>query len=188
MKTMTTWTIDTESTTTAPTHVWAYGICEVGNINHFLHGDSLDELFNFWEYNGNDTYYFHNLQWDGEFLFCYLFEHGFNHVKDRRVLETKTFTTLISDDNRFYTIEICFYREGKKTRKVKILDSMKLLPFSVAEIAKSFKLPYSKGEIDYKAHDLEDKPITAQELDYLKRDVTIPAMALEVFFRKDLIN
>ena len=77
-------------------------------------------------------------------------------------------------------------KEGKKTNAVTIYDSLKILPFSVSQIAKGFNLPISKLEIDYK----EDRPIghilTQLEIDYLRNDVDIVARALNVLFEQGL--
>jgi hypothetical protein len=177
---------DFETKTTKPTSVWAFGITEIGNTDFFIYGDTITEFMYYLEYSDNAKVYFHNLAFDGEFIFIYLFTHGFTHVIDKKDFASKTFTTLISDKGQFYSIKIIFEKKGKIMNSVTIYDSYKILPFSVPEIAGAFDLPITKGDIDYTAHDLEDHPITPLELDYLKRDVLIPAMALYILFTQGL--
>ena len=166
--------------------VWAWAVCEIGNPKYFEYGNTIDSFFEFMEKSKNSTFYFHNLKFDGEFILVYLFEHGFKHVTDKKFAESKTFTTLISDTGQFYSIKIYFKKEGKTTNAVTIIDSLKILPFSVSQIAKGFNLPISKLEIDYK----EDRPVghelTHQEVDYIRNDVDIVARALNVLFEQGL--
>lgn len=135
------YTADFETTTDPhDCRVWAYGICEIGNPDNFIYGNSIDGFIQWAKTQGKATTYFHNLKFDGEFILCYLFENGFKHVVDRRDLDTNTFTTLISDKGQFYSMEICFERKGKVKKSLTIYDSLKILPFSVAAIAKGFNL------------------------------------------------
>lgn len=180
-------TADFETTTDEnDCRVWAWGVCEIGNPDYFQYGNDIDGFFKYMEFSKNSTFYFHNLRFDGEFCIAELFKRGFKHVIDRRDLDTKTFTTLISDKGQFYSIEIVFERKNKKTKKATIYDSLKILPFSVSQIAKGFNLPISKLEIDYK----ENRPIghilTQTEIDYLRNDVDIVARALHVLFQQGL--
>lgn len=167
-------------TTTDPNdcRVWASGICSIDDEHNFYYGNSIDWFFEFIEEHVDDTFYFHNLKFDGEFIMCYLFEHGYKHVTDIKELKKKTFTTLISDKGQFYSIEICF----AKKRTVKIYDSLKLLPFSVDEVAKGFDLPIKKLDLDYKTERKKGHILTEIEIDYLRNDVEIIARALKVLF------
>jgi hypothetical protein len=181
------YTADFETTTDpADCRVWAYGICEIGNPDNFQYGNSIDGFMEWAKKEKKVTTYFHNLKFDGEFILCWLFEHGFKLVVDRRDLTDNTFTTLISDKGQFYSMEICFKRWGKERESLTIYDSLKILPFSVAAIAKGFNLPISKLEIDY--HETREKghELTRQEIDYLRNDVDIVARALNTLFEQGL--
>lgn len=166
--------------------VWAWGVCEVGNPDFFQYGNTINSFFDFMKRSNNSTFYFHNLKFDGEFLLVWLFENGYKWVADRKSEATKTFTTLISDTGQFYSMKIIFEKDGKKTRYVTIYDSLKILPFSVSQIAKGFNLPISKLEIDYKATREKGHILTQQEVDYLRNDVDIVARALHVLFEQGL--
>ena len=175
-------------TTTAPLdcRVWACGICSIDETHSFKYGNSLEWFIEFAKNNTGSTFYFHNLKFDGEFILCYLFEHGYKHVTDRKKLKTKTFTTLISDKGQFYSLEICFNKDEYKTEKITIYDSLKILPFSVEAIAKGFNLPISKLEIDYDEKREIGHILTPQEIDYLRNDVEIMSRALLTLFNQDL--
>lgn len=166
--------------------VWAWAVCEIGNPDYFQYGNDINSFMEYAERSKNSTFYFHNLKFDGEFILVWLFENGFKHVTDKKLTDTKTFTTLISDAGQFYSINIYFEKKGKKTNAVTIYDSLKILPFSVSQIAKGFNLPISKLEIDYK----EDREIghilTTEEVDYIRNDVDIVARALNVLFEQNL--
>ena len=175
-------------TTTDPLdcRVWACGICSIDETHSFKYGNSLEWFIEFAKNNTDSTFYFHNLKFDGEFILCYLFEHGYKHVTDRKKLKTKTFTTLISDKGQFYSLEICFNKNEYKTEKITIYDSLKILPFSVEAIAKGFNLPISKLEIDYEEKREIGHILTQQEIDYLRNDVEIMSRALLTLFNQDL--
>lgn len=175
-------------TTTDPTdcRVWACGICEIGNPDNFIYMNDIDGFIEWARKQRKVTTYFHNLKFDGEFILCWLFENGFKFVADRRDLEKNTFTTLISDKGQFYSMEICFERKGKEKDCLTIYDSLKILPFSVAAIAKGFNLPISKLEIDYNETREKGHILTKEEIDYLRNDVEIMARALHILFEQGL--
>ena len=181
------YTADFETTTDpADCRVWAYGICEIGNPDNFTYGNDINGFMKWANEQSKATVYFHNLKFDGEFILCWLFENGFKYVDDRRDLEKNTFTTLISDKGQFYSMEICFERKGKEKKSLTIYDSLKILPFSVAAIAKGFNLPISKLEIDYHETREIGHVLTKQEIDYLRNDVDIVARALNTLFEQGL--
>lgn len=186
---MNTYVADFETTTDQDNcHVWAYALCEVGNVDNVEIGTTIDEFMEWCsKTKTNDKIFFHNLKFDGQFILYWLFKHGFEHVedKDRR---SRTFTTLISDKGLWYQIEVIFYLHGKKVNKVTFQDSLKLIPLSVDGIAKSFKLPISKLKIDYDAHNNlpEGSPLTEDEKEYIIHDVKIVAYAINYFYEQGL--
>lgn len=168
--------------------VWAYALCEIGNINNFIYGNSIDEFIK-WCSDPKENYvlWFHNLKYDGEYIFSYLLENGFTCIKDKKDRTDKTFTCVISDTGQFYSIEIYFDTKNKKhINKVTIYDSLKVLNFSVDQIAKDFNLPIKKLELDYKKQREIGHILTPEEVEYIKNDVTIMAMALDIMFKENL--
>lgn len=184
------WVGDFETTTAkrkeidGTTHVWACGLCEIGNKENTIILKSLEEFLTWCEeQKTNDKVYFHNLRFDGAFIVQHLLKNGYKVATDPREKASRTFTTMISDKNLWYQIEIFFEIKGKKVNKVTIQDSLKLIPLSVRDIAKSFKLPIKKGTIDYSAHDFlpPGSPLTPEEEEYLIHDVQIVEHALKFF-------
>lgn len=88
-------------------------------------------------------------KFDGEFIIYWCLTHGFKHVENKEDIEANTFTTLISDMGQFYSITLYYSKGNKKVHKTTFYDSLKIIPFSVAETANAFKLPISKLELDY---------------------------------------
>lgn len=168
--------------------VWAYAVCEIGNPDNFIYGNSIDDFIEKCA-NKRENYqiWFHNLKYDGEYIFNYLLENGYTCIKDKKDRKDKTFTTLISDTGQFYSIEIFFEVKTKKhINKVTIYDSLKVLNFSVEQIAKDFNLPIRKLEIDYKEKREKGHILTQQEIDYIRNDVEIMARALDIMFNEKL--
>lgn len=182
------YTADFETTTDInDCRVWAYGICEVGNPNNFIYGNSMEDFMKILENKeSNDKYYFHNLKFDGEFIFSYILNQGFEYVASKKERKSKSFSCIISDTGQFYQIEIYFKVTKNHTNKVTILDSLKLLNFSVDKIAKDFKLPINKLSIDYKAKREVGHILTPEEIAYIKNDVEIMARALKIMFDEKL--
>ena len=167
--------------------VWAYSLCEIGKPDNFLYGNNIDDFIKFCA-NPKENYvmYFHNLKFDSEFIFNYLLNSGYTCIKDKKDRQDKTFTTLISDMNQIYSIEIFFEIKGKRTNKVTIYDSLKILNFSVEQIAKDFDLPIRKLELDYTAKREVGHVLTEHEIEYIRNDVEIMARALDYMFKIDL--
>ena len=171
-------TCDFETTTDVDDcRVWAVGFCDIDTLE-FNYGNTIDYFFEFAV--NYDKIYFHNLKFDGEFLIAELFKRGYKHTKNKKVNACE-FSTLISDMGQYYNICI-----NINEKIVNIYDSLKLLPFTVEKIAKMFKLPILKGEIDYNKYRPIGHIITQDEVDYLKNDCEIMARALMIQFTQNL--
>lgn len=172
-------------TTTDPNdcRVWAYAISEIGNVDNFIYGNSIDDFFE-WCANKKENYkvWWHNIRFDGEFLIWWLLDNGFEFIEDKEDRRTKTFTTLISDMGQWYSIEVFFEVKGKRVNKVEFYDSLKLINKSVDQIAKDFGLPMSKLTLNYKEYRAVGHELTAHEIEYIKADVQIMSMALDFLF------
>ena len=94
--------------------VWAWALCEVGNVDNFRYGNSIDSLFEWMQRQDSLTLYFHNLKFDGEFILYWLFHHNFAFVRNRKELVDRSFTTLIGYMGQFYSITIIFDKKNKK--------------------------------------------------------------------------
>lgn len=180
------YTADFETTTDKEDcRVWAWGVCDIANPSTFIYGNTIDTFIDFMKDSNNSVFYFHNLKFDGEFILYYLLKNGYKHILDRKDAKDKTFTTLISDMGAFYSIKI-YFKCGSKNKTATIYDSLKILPFSVDEVAKGFKLPISKLKIDYHAKREVGHELTETEISYLRNDVEIVARALATLFSENL--
>ena len=168
------------------TYVWAWAVSEIGNADNIIIGEDIESFIEWCIKNHNSTLYFHNLKFDGEFIISYLFNNGYEYIEDRKEKKDKSFTTLISDMGLFYSIEIFFTVKGKNTKKITIIDSLKILNMSVSEVAKSFGLPISKLELDYDTPRERGYKLKDYEKDYITNDVKIMSLALDVLFKQNM--
>lgn len=181
-------TADFETTTEADDcRVWAYALCEIGNPDNFIYGNSMDE---FMEWCGdrchNFELYFHNLKFDGCYIINWLLNNGFEWIEDKKDRADNTFTTLITDMGQFFCITIYFQAHNNHVNKITIKDSLKILNFSVERIAKDFELPIRKLKIDYKAKREVGHKLTEEEVAYIRNDVEIMSRALNIMFENGL--
>ena len=169
--------------------VWAFACCQIGDSDNFFYGNTLDGFME-WCANKKENFkcFFHNLKFDGSFIVEHLLLSGFEYVSDKKDRRDKTFTTLITDMGQWYQIEIWFKVNGHKVNKVTILDSLKILNFSVDFIAskKGFNLPQQKLELDYRKKREIGHQLTEEEVAYIHNDVWIMAEALDIMFNQNL--
>ena len=175
---------DFETKTIAPTKVWVWGISKQNDPSFFQYGDDIESFMIYLSTLSQDVskLYFHNLKFDGIFIIDYLLKHNWHWKLSKKECVENDFTTVISGDGKFYLIDLYFRKHGKVKKHVAIQDSLKLLNMSVEGIAKSFKLEQQKGDIDYDAHNIDNTPITEEEISYLQNDVQIVANGLAHFF------
>ncbi len=189
------WVADFETTTGTceemgkTSHVWAVGLCEVGNPTNKHIMNTMNEFLTFCEKRkSNDVVYFHNMRFDGNFIVQHLLRNGFTHALTNKDVKSKTFKTIISDTSLWYQIEIYFKVNGRNVNKVTIHDSLKLIPLGVSKIVKAFKLNIKKGKIDYSAHNYlpEGSELTLEEKEYIENDILIVEHAVNFFHENGL--
>lgn len=150
------------------TRVWLWAIA-MNNGSPLCWGETIEEFFDVVKsFNGYDIY-FHNLRFDGSFILNYLLELGFEYTDKVDKQDTKKFSCLIADNGAWYVIEVALNSKCH----IKFIDSLKILPFSVKQIAKDFGFEEQKLEIDYSDYTINDKTI-----EYVYHDVIIVAKAL----------
>lgn len=160
------------NTTEEDCRVWAWGVAAVT--------DSPESTFEY----GNDfagwlayarthagRYWFHNLAFDGRFVIWNLLDKGYKWVREKP--QANEFSTLISKMGKFYSIVI-----GNESGQITLADSYKKIPMKVSAVAKAYKLDMAKGELNYDTVRPVGHVVTAEELDYLRRDVLIMAQAM----------
>lgn len=181
-------TADFETTTDIEDcRVWAWGICEIGDPDNFICGNDIEGFINYVRQDlHNPRLYFHNAKFDFQFIISYLLTHGYTHIEDTKEAADFTFTTLITDTGQYYSLTVYFEKHGHKTKKVTFYDSLKILNFSVEQIAKDFALPIRKLDLDYTAKHEIGHELTDHEKNYLRNDVEIMARALGIMFNRGL--
>lgn len=181
------YTADFETTTDVnDCRVWAFGVFQIGSEDGFEYGNSMDAFMQWCFSKRNPILYFHNLKFDGEFILNWLFRNGYKHTTARHPKKENEFTSLISDKGQFYSLEIGYSPDGKDVQIVKIYDSLKILPFAVEEVAKAFDLKLGKLKIDYHEKREIGHELTKEEVDYLRNDVEIVAIALHTLFQQKM--
>lgn len=167
------------------TEVWAAACVELETENvKVFH--SIDEQFEYYlSLNTNLVIYYHNLKFDGSFWLDFLeyktvYKQALDenlHWKNRKEWKNKYYSYNISDMGQWYSITI---KTGKHI--IEIRDSLKLLPFSLAEIGNSFQTKHKKLEMEYTGYRYAGCAIAENELLYIANDVLVLKEALEIMF------
>lgn len=137
--------------------------------------------------------YYHNLKFDGTFwLDFFLIQLGYKQAskqldengliyewKKEKEMENNTFKYVISDMGQWYSIII-----KVKGHIIELRDSLKLLPFSVKKIGKSFNTKHKKLDMEYTGFRYAGCTITDEEKEYIKNDVLVVKEALEIMFNE----
>lgn len=158
--------------------VWLYGIWNI-YTEQFWYGTKISDFFNTIDELGkheNITLSFHNLKFDGVFLLCDMIKKGYKLVKDtKQKLEKMQYRTLISDMGVWYKIEWV----NKYGYKIKVINTLCILPFKLSDISKGFNIEEKKGSIDYDYIRSEWYTPTKEEIEYVKNDCVIAGKALK---------
>lgn len=173
------------------TEVWAAACVELNtdevNIFH-----SIKEQFDYFlSLNCNVCGYYHNLKFDGSFWLSYLlidlgFEQAYIDLTgdgtlfkwiDTKDMKNKTFKYSISEMGQWYYIII-----KVNNHIIELRDSLKLLPFSLRKIGKSFNTKHQKLEMEYTGFRYAGCTISDEEKEYISNDVLVLKEALEIIF------
>lgn len=175
------YTADFETTTDLDDcRVWAWAVCDIDNPDDIVRGIDMASFIDHCEKLANCKMYFHNLGFDGAFIIDWLERNSWLWTNKKPAWHH--YKTLISDMNQVYAVELYF----SEKRYVKIYDSYKIVPLSIANMAKSYNLPILKGSIDYTAKREVGHELTDEEIKYIDNDVQIAAMVLKKFFDEHL--
>lgn len=172
------WSCDFETTTQEDDcRVWAWAVSCVDDPDRVLFGNSI-EGFMAWcaTLPDGSCLWFHNLKFDGEFIFNHILAQGWEWVEDVAESTPLTFSTLISDKGQHYQYHLRF----SATVAIEVRDSLKVIPLPVAKIPKAFGLPDAKLTLDYQGVREVGHELTQEERDYVREDVVIVAKALRI--------
>ena len=177
------------------TEVWAAACVELftEDVNIF---HSISETFDYLNsLNENLIVYFHNLKFDGSFWLSYFLldlklKQAYIEIPSpdkttiewlsEKEMEKNTFKYSISNRGQWYTI---IYKNNKG-KIIELRDSLKLLPFSVRKIGKSFGTKHKKLEMEYTGFRYAGCKITEEEKKYIANDVLVVKEALEIMFNE----
>jgi hypothetical protein len=173
------------------TEVWASASVELYTENvQIFH--SIDEQFNYFKSLDCDIIaYYHNLKFDGNFWLSYLltdlkYEQAYESFNEdgtqgefikERYMKNNTFRYTISSMGQWYMVTI-----KVNNHFIELRDSLKLLPFSVKQIGKSFKTKHQKLDMEYSGYRYAGCNITDDEKRYIANDVLVVKEALEQLF------
>lgn len=181
-------------TTTYPgqtnTEVWAAAVVKLWTDDVIIYNNIEDFIKFFEDMTDNSICYFHNLKFDGMFILSYLannkkyqqavtgeFEKGEVKFIPEKKSPPFSYRYTISNLGQFYQIKV-----KMRNSSVSFRDSLKLMPSSVAAIAKAFKTKAYKETINYHLHKHAYEEITEDEKSYISGDVLVIKEALEFMF------
>lgn len=175
------------------TEVWASASVELYTEDVKIFHSIGEQLDYFISLNSNIIAYYHNLKFDGAFWLSYLlvdlgYEQAYtklsekeNEVKwlEEKYMKNKSFKYSISDKGMWYTIII-----KVNNHFIEIRDSLKLLPFSVEKIGKSFGTKHKKLHMEYEGFRYAGCTISDEDKKYISNDVLVVKEALEILFNE----
>lgn len=175
------------------TEVWASACVEL-NTEDVRIFTSIEEQYDYFKsLNSHIRCYYHNLKFDGSFWLSYLmFDLGYKQAyisdpddsnegywMEEKDMPNKSYTYCISNMGQWYNIVI---KDNNKI--IEFRDSLKLLPFSVDRIGKSFNTKHRKLNITYEGYRKAHGTITEEERNYIANDVLVVKEALEIMFKQ----
>ena len=173
------------------TEVWASASVEFGTEDvQIFH--SISEQFDYFKnIPGNICCYYHNLKFDGTFWLSYLLKDlqfkqasiklnkegtRYTWIEDKN-MNNNSFKYMISELGQWYIITI-----KVNDKYIVLRDSLKMLPFSVEELGKSFQTKHKKLNMEYEGFRYSGCEITEEEKHYIANDVLVVKEALEIMF------
>lgn len=197
---MKTFACDFETTTDDPYHVQVWSACEIEVGSHVESAEknctwqpNMDKFIAWMCRQATEDIclYFHNLKFDGSYILDYLtksadwhaamdsngklLENTLSRKQFAAVFADHAYTYCVSDKNVMYYIKL---KIGDCT--VEIRDSLKIMPFPLAAIAKSFGTEHKKLEMDYGKKGPGYIPTDAEK-QYIYNDVLVLKEGLEVY-------
>ena len=175
------------------TEVWASACVQLYSDDvKIFH--SIDEQFDYFKsLKTNIIAYYHNLKFDGSFWLDFLInkakltQSAYGSIedntfcwKDKKYMQNNEFKYSISDMGQWYSITI---KTGNHF--IEIRDSLKLLPFSVKEIGKSFGTSNQKLEMEYNGFRYAGCEISNEEKRYIANDVLVVKEGLEIMYNEN---
>ena len=176
------------------TEVWASAVVELYTEDvHIFH--SIGETYEYLKsLKTSLVIYYHNLKFDGAFWLSYLlndlqYSQAYEELQNEpdkmficrwlnnKEMKNNSFKYSISDKGMWYSVTI-----KVNDRFIELRDSLKLIPFSVKVIGKSFGTKHHKLDMEYEGLRYAGCEITDKEKEYIANDVLVVKEALEIMF------
>ena len=173
------------------TEVWSSALVELYTENVLILPDISSTLAYLSTFKENIILYYHNLKFDGSFWLHFLmtqtnYKPDYTEINETEVqwnnkfkMPQYTYQYTISNMGQWYGIRI-----HTKNNIIDIRDSLKLLPFNLKKIGKSFKTKHQKLEMEYEGYRYKGYKMTKEEQDYIKNDVLVLKEALEIMYEQ----
>ena len=175
------------------TEVWASAVVKLKTEDVSLF-HSIEETFDYLiSLNRDIVIYYHNLKFDGSFWLSYFIKNPALKqatYTENGDIKTTRFKNLEEMDNGEYIYSISAHGQWygitvkMNNRFIVFRDSLKLLPFSVKKIGKSFGTKHKKLDMTYEGYRYAGCTITDEEAEYIKNDVLVVKEALEIMFEQ----
>ena len=169
------------------TEVWSSAIVELHTEKVLIFPNIEQTLYYLSSFKENLIVYYHNLKFDGAFWLHYLmtqtkYKPDYTEIDENNItwnnkfkMPKYTYQYTISNMGQWYTIRI-----HTKNNFIEIRDSLKLLPFSLSKIGKSFKTKHQKLEMEYEGMRYSGCKISPEERAYIENDVLVLKEAIEI--------
>lgn len=174
------------------TDVWASALVQLFTEDVKIYHSIEETVEAIAQLPNHSIIYYHNLKFDGAFWLDYLMQKmgftlsgtmtddmtSFSYTKQSEMKE-RTLITSISDMGAWYRI---IFKLNNKVFELR--DSLKLLPFSVETIGKSFGTKHKKLSMEYTGYRYPGCVITDEEKKYIANDVLVVKEALEIMYNQ----
>lgn len=156
------------------TWVWSSAGAEINGEDVFIH-HSIEETYHYFiSLKDNIKGYYHNLKFDGSFWLDYLLKveklqqaHDGSVWLSNKDMPNNSFKYLISDMGQWYSITI----KTEHGKIIEFVDSLKLIPFSLAQAGKAFNTNHQKLTMEYNGYRDKSYIFSAEEKEYILNDV-----------------
>ena len=174
------------------TEVWSSAMVELNTEDVKIHHSINETMEYLIGLNQDCILYYHNLKFDGAFWLDFLMKHtdyqlaftyfDDEHTKgewmDDREMPYGSYKYLISNMGQWYTMHI----KTPTGYLITLRDSLKLMPFTLAQIGKAFKTKHRKLTMKYEGRRYSGCEISEEEKKYIENDVLVLKEALEFMF------
>lgn len=164
------------------TEVWASAVCPFWEEEGMVFTSLPNTFAYFLSLQEDIIAYYHNLKFDGYFWLDFLYRNSVvspffpeGRLARKKEMPDNSFTYLISGKGQWYFIII-----KANGHFIELRDSLKLLPFSVAQLGQSFGTKHKKLSMEYEGYRYAGCEITESEKQYILNDCYVVKEALEI--------